>query len=518
MPGPTAHSHPGRAMLDAVAPPPMLEARALAKSFGAVQALKSVSFRLHAGTVHTLLGENGAGKSTLLKILAGVHRPDGGQLLIEGTGTELASPADAQRHGIAIVHQELSLAPNLSVADNLFAARLPQRAGCVDRRALRRDAAALLARLGMDLDPDAQVADLSLAQRQLVEIAKALAQPSRIVIMDEPTSSLSDSEAQILFTLIARLKAEGRAIIYVSHRMDEIMRISDEITVMRDGSSICTLARDETDIGALIALMVGRQMQDIYPPRGPAPDRSTRALLQVRGLGLAGRFEGIDFEVHAGEIVGFFGLVGSGRSDVMDALFGMHRCTGSILMHGRPLRLRSPADAIGQGMAFVTENRKEQGLVLDQSVQHNICMVQVHSGRGGALLTDEAAEQSLARACVQRLKIRVAGLHQPVRQLSGGNQQKIVFAKWLAMRPRLLVLDEPTRGIDVGAKFEIYALIRELAAAGTAVILVSSELPEALAMSDRLLVMRNKRLVQSLDTLHLRQETVMAHATGAGLP
>ncbi|WON87629.1 sugar ABC transporter ATP-binding protein [Delftia sp. UGAL515B_04] len=436
MPGPTAHGRPGRAMLDAVAPPPMLEARALAKSFGAVQALKGVSFRLRAGTVHTLLGENGAGKSTLLKILAGVHRPDGGQLLIEGAGTELASPADAQRHGIAIVHQELSLAPNLSVADNLFAARLPQRAGCVDRRALRRDAAALLARLGMDLDSNAQVAELSLAQRQLVEIAKALCQPARIVIMDEPTSSLSDSEAQILFNLIARLKAEGRAIIYVSHRMDEIMRISDEITVMRDGSSICTLARDETDIGALIALMVGRQMQDIYPPRGPTPDRSTRALLQVRGLGLAGRFEGIDFEVHAGEIVGFFGLVGSGRSDVMDALFGMHRCTGSILMHGRPLRLRSPADAIGQGMAFVTENRKEQGLVLDQSVQHNICMVQVHSGRGGALLTDEAAEQSLARACVQRLKIRVAGLHQPVRQLSGGNQQKIVFAKWLAMRPR----------------------------------------------------------------------------------
>ncbi len=518
MPGPTAHSHPGRAMLAAVAPPPMLEARALAKSFGAVQALKGVSFRLRAGTVHTLLGENGAGKSTLLKILAGVHRPDGGQLLVAGAQARLGSPADAQRHGIAIVHQELSLAPNLSVADNLFAARLPQRAGCVDRRALRRDAAALLARLGMDLDPNAQVAELSLAQRQLVEIAKALCQPSRIVIMDEPTSSLSDSEAQILFTLIARLKAEGRAIIYVSHRMDEIMRISDEITVMRDGSSICTLARDETDIGALIALMVGRQMQDIYPPRGPAPDRSTRALLQVRGLGLAGRFEGIDFEVHAGEIVGFFGLVGSGRSDVMDALFGMHRCTGSILMHGRPLRLRSPADAIGHGVAFVTENRKEQGLVLDQSVQHNICMVQVHSGRGGALLTDEAAEQSLARACVQRLKIRVAGLHQPVRQLSGGNQQKIVFAKWLAMRPRLLVLDEPTRGIDVGAKFEIYALIRELAAAGTAVILVSSELPEALALSDRLLVMRNKRLVQSLDTLHLRQETVMAHATGAGLP
>lgn len=518
MPGPTAHSRPGRAMLDAVAPPPMLEARALAKSFGAVQALKGVSFRLRAGTVHTLLGENGAGKSTLLKILAGVHRPDGGQLLGAGAQARLGSPGDAQRHGIAIVHQELSLAPNLSVADNLFAARLPQRAGCVDRRALRRDAAALLARLGMNLDPDAQVAELSLARRQLVEIAKALAQPSRIVIMDEPTSSLSDSEAQILFTLTARLKAEGRAIIYVSHRMDEIMRISDEITVMRDGSSICTLARDETDIGALIALMVGRQMQDIYPPRGPAPDRSTRALLQVRGLGLAGRFEGIDFEVHAGEIVGFFGLVGSGRSDVMDALFGMHRCTGSILMHGRPLRLRSPADAIGHGVAFVTENRKEQGLVLDQSVQHNICMVQVHSGRGGALLTDEAAEQSLARACVQRLKIRVAGLHQPVRQLSGGNQQKIVFAKWLAMRPRLLVLDEPTRGIDVGAKFEIYALIRELAAAGTAVILVSSELPEALAMSDRLLVMRNKRLVQSLDTLHLRQETVMAHATGAGLP
>jgi ribose transport system ATP-binding protein len=498
--------------------PPLLEAVALAKSFGKVQALQGVSLRLRAGTVHTLLGENGAGKSTLLKILAGVHPPDSGQMLLDGAPLRLGSPGHAQQQGLAIIHQELSLAANLSVADNLFAGRPLRRGAFIDERATHQASATLLAGLGIPIDAAAPVADLSMAQRQLVEIAKALNRPSRIVIMDEPTSSLSDSEAAILFGIISRLKAEGRAVIYVSHRMDEIMRISDEITVMRDGSSICTLERGQTRIEELIALMVGREMKDIYPPRTKAWQREAPPVLQVQGLSLARRFHGIDFEVHAGEVLGFFGLVGAGRSDVMDALFGRHRCQGRILMDGRPLRLRSPADAIAQGMAFVTENRKEQGLVLAHSVQHNIAMVQVHSGRGGALLTDARAEQALARACVARLGIRISGLEQPVRELSGGNQQKVVLAKWLAMRPRLLVLDEPTRGIDVGARFEIYALIRELAAAGTAVILVSSELPEVLAMSDRLLVMREKRLACSLETRNLRQETVMAYATGAGQP
>lgn len=496
----------------------VLQARALAKSFGKVQALKSVSFSLRAGTVHTLLGENGAGKSTLLKILAGVHRPDGGQLLLDGAALRLDGPGDARRHGIAIVHQELSLAANLSVADNLFAAHPPRRGLCIDERAMHRAGAALLAKLGIAIGTATPVARLSMAQRQLVEIAKALNRPSRIVIMDEPTSSLSDNEARILFNIIARLVAEGRAVIYVSHRLEEVMRISDEITVMRDGSSVCTLARQQTCAEDLIALMVGREMKHLYPPRTVALRRGSPAALEVRGLNLAGRFQDIDFAVHAGEIVGFFGLVGAGRSDVMDALFGRYRCQGQVLMHGKALRLRSPADAIAHGMAFVTENRKEQGLVLGHSVQHNIAMVHVHSGRSGALLTDPAAEQALARNSVARLNIRIAGLWQPVGELSGGNQQKVVFAKWLAMRPRLLVLDEPTRGIDVGARFEIYALIRELAAAGTAVILVSSDLPEVLAMSDRLLVMRGKRLVSHLETHGLRQETVMAHATGARLP
>ena len=333
--------------------------------------------------------------------------------------------------------------------------------------------------------------------------------------MDEPTSSLSDNEAQILFSIIDKLKAQGKAVVYISHRMEEIMRVSDEISVMRDGRYIRTLARGETTIDELIALMVGREMSAMFPPRTVPYVRPAAPRLEVRGLRQPGRFEAVSFKVHPGEVVGFFGLIGAGRSEVMDVLFGVQQGAGEVLIDGRPVRLRSPADAIDHGIAFVTENRKEQGLVLSQSIIHNITMVQVHRGRGGALLTREREERQLAEGLVQRMAIKVSSLHQPASELSGGNQQKIVFAKWLALKPRILILDEPTRGVDVGAKFEIYGVIRELAAAGTAVILVSSELPEVLAMSDRLMVMRNKQLVHQFDTTGLSQQAVMSLATGA---
>ncbi|MCW5257845.1 sugar ABC transporter ATP-binding protein [Verminephrobacter aporrectodeae subsp. tuberculatae] len=493
----------------------VLEVRAMAKSFGAVEALKDISLTLRAGSVHTLLGENGAGKSTLMKILAGVHQPSRGQMFLDGQELRLAGPRDARRCGIAIIHQELSLAGNLSVADNLFAHHPPGRAGWIDDREMLRAGRKLLAEWGIAIDASAQVAQLTLAERQLVEIAKALNQPARVVIMDEPTSSLGASEVELLFRIIEGLKSQGKAIVYISHRIDEVMRISDEISVLRDGQYLGTKVRGEASAQDLIALMVGRPMRDLYPPRPPAVHRTRPALLRVEGLSVARRFQGLDFAVHAGEIVGFFGLVGAGRSDVMAALFGIHRASGRITLDGQAVQIRCPADAIAHGMAFVTENRKEQGLVLDQSVLHNITMVHVHCARKAAWWTDESQELRLAQRHVQALGIRLASLHQPVRELSGGNQQKVVFAKWLALRPRVLILDEPTRGIDVGAKFEIYRTIRELAAAGTAVLLVSSELPEVLALSERLLVMRAKRLVKTFGHPNPSAETVMAYATGA---
>ena len=493
----------------------VLEVRSVSKSFGPVEALKDISLKIRAGSVHTLLGENGAGKSTLMKILAGVHPPTRGELFIDGAEVRFDGPSSARQHGIAIVYQELSLANNLSVADNLFANHPPARRGVVDEARMLDAARRLLADLKIPIAADLPVGQLSIAQRQLVEIAKALNVPARIVIMDEPTSSLSDKEAEILFGIIERLTAEGKAVVYISHRMEEIMRISNELSVMRDGQYVCTLRREETTIDALIALMVGRPMRDIYPKRTVEVRNAPVPRLAVKALSCPARFENVSFEVQAGEVLGFFGLVGAGRSDVMDTLFGVRQGTGQILLDGAPVKLRSPAEAIRRGFAFVTENRKEQGLVLDQSVEHNITMVHVQQGRNGAWLTDPDGEADLARRFVDRMAIKISHLHQSVRELSGGNQQKIVFAKWLAMKPTVLVLDEPTRGVDVGAKFEIYNVIRELAAAGTAVILVSSELPEVLAMSDRLVVMREKRSVRTFDTRGLSTEAVMAAATGA---
>ncbi|KOF15193.1 D-ribose transporter ATP-binding protein [Ensifer adhaerens] len=488
------------------------------KSFGQVAALKSMRLDVRRGRVHTLLGENGAGKSTLMKILAGVHSATSGEITLDDQPFRPANPQQASALGLAIVFQELSLCNNLTVAENILATREPRKFGFINDTALVAKAKAIVAELGLPIDVTEKVGNLSIAQRQLVEIAKGLSHDAKVVILDEPTSSLSDSEAEILFDIIGRLKSRGVAVIYISHRMEEIMRLSDDITVIRDGEYVSTHDRNDVTIEALIALMVGRRMDEIYPP--PIHDRSKasaadqRPVLAVERLTRDGEFADISFKVDAGEILGFFGLVGSGRSEVMNALFGMKNASGTVRLDGQDVRFRSPAEAIGRGIGFVTENRKEEGLVLGHSVEWNISMAALPDFTGPFGFTRGGAERKAAAAEVGRLAIKTRSLDTPAGALSGGNQQKIVLAKWLLTRPKVLILDEPTRGVDVGAKFEIYKIIRQLAAEGTAILLISSELPEVLGMSDRVVVMHEGVLGATLAGTELTPETIMAHATG----
>ncbi|MGO1162997.1 sugar ABC transporter ATP-binding protein [Brucella pseudogrignonensis] len=493
----------------------VLEISNVAKTFGSVVALKRMNLTVRRGRVHTLLGENGAGKSTLMKILAGVFKPTSGTIVLKGAPYAPKNPRDARSSGISIVFQELSLSRNLSVAENILANNEPSRFGFIRERELIAEANKLIAELGLPVDARAKVGDLSIAQRQLVEIAKGLSQPADVVILDEPTSSLSDSEAEILFSIIERLKARGTAVIYISHRMEEIMRLSDDITVVRDGEYVTTTEKSQTSIEELIALMVGREMKDIYPPReAPRPSAMVPAILETKNLSVPGKFNDVSIDVKPGEVLGLFGLVGSGRSDVMKALFGMLHPTGDIKLDGQSITLASPTQAIAHGIAFVTENRKEEGLVLPQSVERNINMVALGQLAGPFGMMRSSAERASAKAEVLRLAIKTASLDTIAGSLSGGNQQKIVLAKWLQMKPKVLILDEPTRGVDVGAKFEIYRIIRELAAHGAAILMVSSELPEVLGLSDRVVVMHSKHVAATLDADGLTPETVMSYAAG----
>ena len=438
----------------------------ISKLFGPVAALKNMHLEVRAGRVHTLLGENGAGKSTLMKILAGVYHATSGEVEFCGAPYKPESPQEAAKRGLTIVFQELSLCNNMTVAENILATREPSVYGFINDQALERRAAEIVRDLGLPIDVTEKVGNLSMAQRQLVEIAKGLSiDAPRLVILDEPTSSLTEAETEILFSIIDRLKAKGVAIIYISHRMEEIMRLSDDITVIRDGEYIATRQREDVTIDELIAMMVGRQMNEIYPPRlSPVPPESDAPVLSVERFGRDGEFENVAFEVRKGEILGFFGLIGSGRSEMMNALFGMKAASGTVRIDGEPVTIASPVDAIGRRIAFVTENRKEEGLVLAHSVEWNISMAAL--GRFAASLgfMRKREERKAAKEEVGRLTIKTASVDTPVGSLSGGNQQKAVLAKWLLTQPRILILDEPTRGVDVGAKFEIYKIIRQLAA------------------------------------------------------
>jgi ribose transport system ATP-binding protein len=499
--------------------PPLLDVRGVHKRFGGVLALRGAALDVRAGEVHALVGENGAGKSTLINILAGAVRRDEGQVLFAGRQVDFRSPAESQAAGIAVIHQELATLPTLSVAENLLMGRMPARRGFLRRAILRSNARAMLSQVGLDVDPRTRISELSLSQQQLVEIARALSAGTRLLVMDEPSSSLTEHETRRLLGLVTQLRARGVAVLYVSHRMAEVFAIADRITVYRDGTTVATLSTQTTTPAAIVALMVGRALSAAMPDEARA---SGEVLLEVRGLtrrrrpqsGAAVTVEDVTFTVRRGEIVGLAGLVGSGRSEVARAIFGADRFdAGEILIDGRHVRFRSPSNAIAAGIAMVPEDRKELALFLEKPVRWNISLVRLHAlARLG--IVRRGRERALAATQIERLRVRTPRLEAPVRVLSGGNQQKTVLARWLAARPRLLILDEPTHGVDVGAKAEIATLVRSLARDGVAILLISSELPEILSLSDRILVMRGGRIAAALDRADANERVVMLHATG----
>jgi ribose transport system ATP-binding protein len=495
-------------------PPPVLEVEGVSKSFPGVRALEEVSFELRAGEVHALLGENGAGKSTLIKILCGVHRPDSGTIRLGGEPVRVASPRHAQALGIAVVHQELVLEPYLSVAENVFLGRQPVgRFGLVDRRRMHGETARLLGRLGVELDPGTPLGELPMASRQLVAIARAVSSSARVLVFDEPTTSLTQRESDLLFAAIRRLRADGIGIVYVSHRMQEIFNLCDRVTVLRDGRRIATWRVAETDLAGLIGMMIGREVGEV---RRVDAARTGPAVLEARGLGRRGVLHDISFALREGEIVVMAGLVGAGRTEVARALFGdLATDAGEILVEGVPVRVRSPRDAIRAGIGLVPEDRKEQGLVTALSVRQNLALPSLRRLAPFGIVR-AGAERRLAEEYVRRLAIRTPSTAQAVKHLSGGNQQRVVIAKWLATRPKALIVDEPTRGVDVGAQAEIHGLLRDLARAGMAVLMISSDLREILTMSDRILVMHRGRIVAELPGRGSTQEQIMYHAAGEG--
>ncbi|MBO0873421.1 MAG: sugar ABC transporter ATP-binding protein [Pseudonocardia sp.] len=490
----------------------LLAVRSVAKSFGVVAAVRDVSFPLHAGEVHALVGENGAGKSTIVKMLAGVHAPDAGRIELDGRPVALDSPAAAIAAGIAVIYQEPTLFPDLSVAENILMGRQPRgRFRRIDRRRMNDTAAEYFARLGIAIDPDRPARGLSIADQQIVEIAKALSLRARVIVMDEPTAALTGVEVARLFEVARALRDDGAALLFISHRFDEITALCDRVTVMRDGALVSTDPIGSATADELVRRMVGRPLDALYPTRRAEPGDP---VLEVAGLGRDGVFADVSFTVRAGEIVALAGLVGAGRSEVARAVFGVDpRDTGSVRVNGRVLRPRDPVAAMRAGVALVPEDRRQQGLVLDGSIQRNVAATRLGALTRYGLLFGGAERRHAAR-WADRLHTRYAALSDPVRLLSGGNQQKVVLAKWLSTEPRLLIVDEPTRGIDVATKAEVHRLLAELAAEGVAVLMVSSELPEVLGMADRVLVMREGRLVTELPRDRADEESVMLAATG----
>lgn len=492
--------------------PSLLEMTGISKTFPGVRALTDVSLEVRAGEVHALVGENGAGKSTLMRILGGIHQRDAGAIRLRGQAAAILSPQQARAQGISIIHQELNQIPVLTVAENIFLGREPRRPlGFIDWDAMFNRAEALLRGLGLAIDPRRRLGTLTVAEQQLVEIAKALSVEADLLIMDEPTAALTIEETERLFTFIRDLRARGVGIIYITHRLEEVFRIADRVTVLRDGQYVGTHAITAITMDDLIRLMVGRQLTEKYPKeeveRG-AP------VLEVRHLTVRGAFADVSFAVHRGEILGISGLVGSGKTELAHAIFGAILADGGeILVEGRPVIIRSPADAIAHGIGFVTEDRKRLGLVLQMSVRGNITLPLLPELQRGSFVR-HAQEEALVRQAVEDLDMAVTSPEQLARTLSGGTQQKVVVAKWLQTRARVLLLSEPTRGIDVGAKVEMYRLMVDLARRGVGIVMISSELPEILGMSDRILVMHEGRITGEFGRAEATQETIMASATG----
>ncbi|MDX6295649.1 MAG: rhamnose transport system ATP-binding protein [Kribbellaceae bacterium] len=491
---------------------PLLQVREVSKSFGAVAAVQNVSFDLYGGEAHALVGENGAGKSTIVKMLAGVHRPDSGTLEIDGTPVELNTPADAKAAGIAVIYQEPTLFPDLSVAENIAMGRQPLgRLNTIDRTAMSRQAGQLFARLGVSIDPSRPARGLSIADQQLVEIAKALSAEARVVVMDEPTAALTGVEVERLFAVARSLRDDGAALLFISHRFEEITALCERVTIMRDGKHVSTDLLADVTVDEMVRRMVGRDLGALYPKQDVEPGA---VVLTVDRISRDPVFADVSFEVRAGEIVALAGLVGSGRSEVVQSIFGVDpRDAGTVKIGGKTLKAGSPRAAMAAGVALVPEDRRQQGLVMELSIERNVTLPRSRAlSRLGFL--SGGSERSSAKEWTERLRTKYRRLSDEVGMLSGGNQQKVVLAKWLAMAPRLLIVDEPTRGIDVGTKAEVHRLMSGLAAEGVAVLMVSSELPEVLGMADRVLVMREGRLVAELDRERATEESIMFAAMG----
>jgi rhamnose transport system ATP-binding protein len=490
----------------------LVELVGVTKGYGGVQALDGVSFAIEAGTVHALVGENGAGKSTLVKILTGVVHPDDGQVLLEGEPQRIGSPHDAHRLGIVAMYQEPTVFPDLTVAENIFAGRHPRgRLHSVDWRAMRSGVAQLLDELGVDFAPDTPVRGLGVADRQLMEIAKALSSSARLLIMDEPTAALSPLEVDNLFVTVRRLRERAVAIVFISHRLEEVAALADTVTVLRDGRHVATRPAAELPHGEIVRLMVGRSLDALFPKEEA---QIGDVVLRAQGLASRGVFSDVSFELRRGEIVGLAGFVGSGRTEIARAIFGIDRLdAGELWIDGRRFRPSSPRAALRRGLAYLPEDRLNQGLVQPMSVATNTSMAVLPELTPAGLLRPRR-ERALARRFMQELRIKATSPAQVVRSLSGGNQQKVVLSKWLAAEPRILVLDEPTHGVDVGTKADVHRTISHLAAGGLTILLISSELLEILAMSDRVLVMREGRLAAELSRAEATEERIIQAASG----
>lgn len=491
---------------------PALRLQGIVKTFPGVRALDGVDFEVMPGEVHALLGENGAGKSTLMKVLAGMYQPDEGEIIIAGQPVRMTTPIEAKAQGVVLIHQELSLVPEMSAAENIYLGELPRRSlGRVDWKTLEERSNAILTRLKCKFRAEVTVAHLSIANQQMVEIARALTVDARVVVFDEPTASLTDAEKVVLFDIINDLKAQGVGIVYISHRMDEIFTLSDRITVLRDGAYRGTLTTAETNEDEVTRLMIGRSL-DLS--RNEAPRDFGKTMLEVQKLTCPGLFEDVSFSVRAGEVVGFYGLVGAGRTEIAETLFGLRvPDSGEIRIDGEPVAISSPRDAIALGISLVPENRKEQGLVLQMTCRDNMTLPQVQHLTTGPFVS-QSAELAIFDQYRDKLAIKTPSWRQSAGVLSGGNQQKIVIGKWLSMQPRVLIVDEPTRGIDVGSKSEIHQLLRDLAAQGYAVIVISSEMPEVLRVSDRIVAMYHGRIMREFTIDEVTEDSLVQAISG----
>lgn len=501
---------------DASTTTPVLEMQGITKRFHGVPALQNVNLTIYPGEVHALMGENGAGKSTLMKILAGAYIADEGEIRINGQPAKITDPGTARQAGINLIYQELNVAPNLTVTGNIFMGSELRRGQFLDRQGMEREAQKVLQSLGASFAPNDVVGTLSIAEQQQVEIARALKDNSRVLVMDEPTAALSDRETERLFEVIRKLRSDGIAIIYISHRMEEIYALADRISVLRDGQYIGSLTRDEISPQRLVQMMVGRPMQDFYEHQ-----RQTNlgpVMLEVRNISDGRKVQPASFELHAGEILGLAGLVGAGRTELSRLIFGADsKVSGEVFLDGKKLKINTPSDAIDAGIGYVPEDRKDQGLFLEMSSRKNIALNRLKQDAKAGVV-NWGLVNKMATDAVENFHIRLANLEIRAVDLSGGNQQKLLLARWLAIKPRVLMLDEPTRGVDIGAKSEIYRIMSELAAQGIAILMVSSELPEIVGMSDRVLVMREGQLVGELDGSpgkDITQENIMHYATGA---